>query len=204
VKRAFIAGLLLAALSLAAGMARAGEPPELLKSPRPVDEFSLRDQDGRPFDLGRLKGHWSLVLLGYTNCPDVCPFTLANLTAIRTELASRVLPENLPQIVFLAVDPARDAPLLKEQMAYFNDDVTGITGDKREIDRLVRALDGFYRFDRRPGRDSYEVVHSAAVAVLNPAAVMVARLHPPLRVQDTALALIEIQQKRENLVAHDR
>ncbi|HZF97122.1 MAG TPA: SCO family protein, partial [Pseudoxanthomonas sp.] len=46
---------------------------------RPVPEFSLRQSDGTQLTPGELNGHWTLVFLGFTFCPDVCPTTLAEL-----------------------------------------------------------------------------------------------------------------------------
>src|SRR6185312_14012250 len=38
--------------------------------------FHLTDQTGRAVGEGVLKGRWSAVFFGYTNCPDACPTTL--------------------------------------------------------------------------------------------------------------------------------
>jgi protein SCO1/2 len=172
----------------------AGEAPELFKRPKQLDEFALTDQDGRPFGLDRLQGHWSLVQIGYTSCPDVCPFTLANLKAVVVKLSTSVAAENVPQIVFLAVDPGRDAAALKQFVEHFGSPVVGITGGKQQIDKLVEDLGGFYRFDKGDGRGDYAVVHSSAVAVLNPQARMVAKIYPPFKIQDTALTLLELER----------
>ena len=55
-----------------------------------------------------LKGRWSLVLAGFTHCPDVCPFTLANLEQVVAELGCACGRTGMPAVIFLAVDPDRD------------------------------------------------------------------------------------------------
>ena len=54
------------------------------------------------------------MLAGFTHCPDVCPFTLANLEQVVAELGLRVRPDRLPTVIFLGVDPDRDRANLKD------------------------------------------------------------------------------------------
>ena len=45
----------------------------LFPEPRTLPAFSLRQSDGTQLVPGELKGHWTLVFLGFTYCPDICP-----------------------------------------------------------------------------------------------------------------------------------
>ena len=47
--------------------------------PMQLSEFQLTDQFGNPFTQENLTGYWSILFLGYTNCPDICPLTMAEL-----------------------------------------------------------------------------------------------------------------------------
>ncbi|MCX2720954.1 SCO family protein [Roseibium salinum] len=159
----------------------------ILDEPVPVEEFSLAAHDTRPFTQENLKGRWTLLFLGFTHCPDVCPFTLANLEAVRTELSQLVSPERLPEVVFLAVDPDRDAALLEDYVRHFGISFTGITGERGDIDKLVESIDGFYRLERSgPEDDAYDVTHSAAVTVINPDGLVTAKISPPFHPFNTA------------------
>lgn len=159
----------------------------ILDEPVPVEEFSLIAQDAKPFTQEDLKGRWTLLFLGFTHCPDVCPFTLANLEAVRTELSQLVSPERLPEVVFLAVDPDRDTALLEDYVRHFGISFTGITGERIEIDKLVESIDGFYRLEKSgPEDDGYDVTHSAAVAVINPDGLVTAKISPPFHPFNTA------------------
>ncbi len=133
----FVGGLLAGQVMLAAETVAATDDYERLKKPIAVKPFSLLDQNGAPFNLQSLKNHWSMIFVGFTTCPDVCPVTLGNLEAVRAEMGLRVSPERIPRIIFLAVDPARDVPVLKEYLGY--DSILGDT---------VEALIGAVYLDR--------------------------------------------------------
>jgi protein SCO1/2 len=172
------------------GVAAQGVQGVILDDPVKVDDFSLRAQDGTPFTQDSLAGQWTLMFLGYTHCPDVCPFTLANLEAVRTELSQMMTPEKLPEVVFLAVDPDRDEELLADYVAHFGISFTGITGERAEIDKLVASIDGFYRLEKSGADDdAYDVTHSAAVTVINPDGAITAKISPPFHPVNTATYL---------------
>lgn len=159
----------------------------ILEAPSPIKPFALRDQNANPYSLNSLKGKWSLIFLGFTHCPDICPFTLSNLDAVRVELSQRLTPERLPRIIFLAVDPDRDEKLLKGYVKHFGLDFTGITGERAEIDNLVKSLDGYYRLEKKSEKDdAYTVIHSAAISLVNPAGEVVAKISPPMPPFNTA------------------
>lgn len=166
---------------------------EILKSPLTIPDFSLIDHDGNAFGPRQLQDKWSMIFIGFTTCPDVCPYTLANLEAVRAHLGMQVMPENLPQIIFLAVDPERDQPVLKDYLTYFHGEFVGVTGQKAEIDKLVTGLGAFYRFDKKEIKPlTYGVVHSSAISVVNPRMQVVARLVPPFDPHKTATTLFRL------------
>ena len=73
---------------------------------RPVAEFTLTDQDGRPFAADHLHGHWSLLYFGYLQCPDVCPTTLQSLRGLQ-RLQATEAEARKTRHVFVSVDPVR-------------------------------------------------------------------------------------------------
>lgn len=79
---------------LAAQQAFAPKPPAnapateaitLYPQPRALPDFNLAQSDGTRLIPGELKGHWTLVFLGFTFCPDVCPTTLAELAGAQNQ-----------------------------------------------------------------------------------------------------------------------
>ncbi|PON14271.1 SCO family protein [Candidatus Entotheonella serta] len=167
----------------------------VIDPPVSLPSFTLTDHNGEAFGVEQLTGRWSKVMIGFTQCPDVCPFTLMNLEAVRAELGLRVRPDHLPHIIFLAVDPERNRPILKDYVGHFHADYIGITGEPQQIDTLVTGLDAFYRLEKKhPNDQAYDVKHSAAVAILNPKAEIVAKISPPFHPHRTADYLFKVMK----------
>jgi protein SCO1/2 len=187
--------LLFSAATAAAGKTVTIDSPQLLS------DFNLKDQYGNTFGVDQFKGHWSMVFVGFTACPDVCPMTLSNLEAVRAEMGFRMSPERIPKIVFLAVDPDRDTAMLKDYLSYFHPKYIGITGLVTEIDKLIRGLDAFYRLEQKyPGDSSYNVVHTATVSIISPEAKIVATISPPFHPHKTGEFLMKVINKQMRLL----
>ena len=163
---AAIAGALLARHWLA----RPGAPPAteaaaVYAEPRPLPAVELVAHDGSRFDRARLLGHYTLVLFGFTNCPDLCPTTLLALADVERRL------QDLP--------PARDTPaVLGRYVPHFDPGFVGVTGDDAAIAALAQALGAAYQ--RGAVVDgSYSVDHTAALFLIDPAARLAAVFPTP-------------------------
>ncbi|HXQ64854.1 MAG TPA: SCO family protein [Steroidobacteraceae bacterium] len=154
------------------------EVASVYPEPRPLPEFALVAQDGSRFDRARLFGHYTFVLFGYTNCPDVCPTTLLELAGARRLLAARA-PAELPAVVLITVDPARDTPArLAAYVSHFDPTFVGLTGAPAAIGTLTQALGVFV--ERGPGRDgNYSVDHTAALYLIDAQARLAAVFPAP-------------------------
>jgi protein SCO1/2 len=172
------------------GVHAESEVVKQLDKPVLIDNFELFDQYGNSFTEKNLLGSWSLIFLGFTTCPDICPMTMAQLEGVRAELGSHFTPEKIPNIIFVAVDPARDKDVLAEYLAYFHPENIGITGELSQIDRLVKSVDGFYRYDKKKSDTSYTVVHTSSISVVNPNGEMVAKINPPFGRSNAAWELM--------------
>lgn len=94
------------------------EPAGYRREPAPVvGELSLPDvaAGGREQPFRAEPGGLLMVYFGYTNCPDVCPTTLADLSAAldRIDDADRV------DVAMVTVDPDRDTDVLADYVAGF-------------------------------------------------------------------------------------
>lgn len=167
---AIAAGLFLAGVVAALFLAIRPAAPEfatVLPGPIELPEFALEDQHGNVFSRARLNGHPSLVFFGFTHCPDICPLTLQKLAAVRRQLVERRDGE-IPQIVFVSVDPERDT--VERVAAYvgaFGAGLTGVRGTIEQVDRLAGALGAYHA--RPASGEGYDVEHSAAVFVIDAA-----------------------------------
>jgi protein SCO1/2 len=152
------------------------------REPRALPAFSLVAHDGTPFDAARLRGHWTVLFFGFTNCPDICPATLAQLAAVRRRLAD--LPaEQQPRVVMVSVDPKRDTPdRLAKYVPYFEPSFMGVTGTAAAIDALTKGMGVAVHVG--PERDGvYTVDHTAALFLIGPDA-RIAAVFPTPHVAD--------------------
>ncbi|MDH5516326.1 MAG: SCO family protein [Gammaproteobacteria bacterium] len=154
----------------------------ILNPPRQISKFELMDQRRHEFGPDQLAGKWSLIFIGYTNCPDVCPNTLSVLKQAYIDMT--VLKMELPQVVFVSIDPQRDdAEILGDYVYYFDPSFVAVTGKKAELDNLSKQLSSVYlKAAGASGdikKDDYLFDHSASVLVINPKAQLQAVFTAP-------------------------
>jgi protein SCO1/2 len=159
-------------------------PPELetvlLPQPKAITAFQLTDQDGKSFGPERLKGKWTVIFFGYTQCPDICPTTLGALNGFLHRLRSQGNWRDDNQILFVSVDPKRDSPRhLKDYLAYFDPVYSGATGERAQIDALVAQFGAVYMFEGDTNGDTYTVNHSASLYIVDPKGRLYAKILPP-------------------------
>ncbi|WP_107851165.1 SCO family protein [Oceanimonas marisflavi] len=143
--------------------------------PRALKAMALTDAGGRPFTEARFQDHWSLVFVGYTFCPDICPTTLADLARIYPELKQL---SDKTQVVFISADPGRDTPeRLKAYTAHFNPAFVAATAEHANLMPAVQQLGLIYGVHERGGQD-YLVDHSASIALVNPDGELHASFRP--------------------------
>jgi len=127
--------------------------------------LALTDPDGQPRTLTDYKGKVVVVFFGYTQCPDVCPTTMAELAEVKRQLGpdgARV------QGIFVTLDPERDtAALLKAYVANFGPDIVGLRGNPDETKAAAKEFKVFY--NKVPGKTetSYTVDHTAGSYVFD-------------------------------------
>src|SRR5215831_17050543 len=149
-----------------------------LQTAQPLPEFLLTDQDGRAFGKAQLRGHWSFIFFGFTNCGDVCPTTLALLAATSKSLSDLPIAEH-PQVVFISVDAKRDRPeVVKSYVRSFSPDFVGVSGEQSKIDTFTKTL-GVPSAIRPLENGTYAVDHSAAIFAINPNGELTAVFTPP-------------------------
>ena len=122
--------------------------------------FSLTDHTGKARTLADFRGKLVVLFFGYTQCPDVCPTTLAELAGVKQALGAdgeRV------QAVFVTVDPERDtAEVLKAYVGGFGPDFVGLRGSAEQTATAAKDFKVFYA--KVPGKtpETYMVDHTAA------------------------------------------
>ena len=129
-----------------------------------VAEFDLVDQNGNPVDETVFVGHPSALFFGFTHCPEVCPTTMAEMSAWFDALGDDGADL---RAWFVSIDPTRDTPeVLGDYVSWVSDRITGITGDPDQIDRLADAWGVFHEKVPLEGGD-YTMDHTASVFLLD-------------------------------------
>jgi protein SCO1/2 len=129
-------------------------------------DFALTDPSGKARELKDYRGKVVVVFFGYTQCPDVCPTTLAALAEAMKALGTDA---DKVQVVFITVDPDRDTgELLASYVSAFNPSFVGLRGDAEATARTAKEFKILYQ--KQPGRtpESYTVDHSAGTFIFDP------------------------------------
>jgi protein SCO1/2 len=129
-------------------------------------DFALTDHNGKPRTLADFKGKAVVMFFGYTQCPDVCPTTMAEMANVMQQLgplADRV------QVLFVTVDPARDTQtILAQYVPAFDKRFLGLYGDDAATAKVAKEFKVF--FQKVPGKTpgSYTMDHTAGSYVFDP------------------------------------
>jgi len=125
---------------------------------------ALTDFNGQPRTLKDFAGKVQVVFFGFTQCPDVCPTSLAELSDVMQQLgpdADRV------QVLLITVDPERDTPeVLKQYVTNFDPRFLALTGSADQIKQAAASFKAYYAKVPRPDGD-YTMDHTAAFYLLD-------------------------------------
>jgi protein SCO1/2 len=127
-------------------------------------KWSLTGMDGKTYTPEDFNGKVTLVLFGFTQCPDVCPTSLAELAQVMKllgDLASRV------QVLMISVDPERDTPeVLRAYVSAFDPRFMGLTGTPEQIKIAAAAFKAYYA-RAASANGNYNMDHSANFYLLD-------------------------------------
>lgn len=126
--------------------------------------FSLTDQNGRAVTDKDFRGEPFLVFFGFTNCPDVCPTTLYEMS----EVLRRLGPDaDKTAALFVSVDPERDTPeKLKTYLSSFHPRVFGLTGTEAQVDAIKKEYRVYSKKVPLKNGD-YTMDHTAVVYLMD-------------------------------------
>ena len=126
--------------------------------------FELVDQDDHAVNDKSFLGRPSVILFGYTSCPDVCPTTLMDLSNWLRALGSHADKLN---VLFITIDPERDTPAhLREFLSSFDPRIRGLTGTKEQIAAVARGFRVYYKRVEE-GDGTYSMDHTGAIYLMD-------------------------------------
>ena len=126
--------------------------------------LELSDYNGKTRTLQDFAGKAVVVFFGFTQCPDVCPTSLAELTEVMKRLgpdADRV------QVLLITVDPERDTPeVLKQYVTAFDPRFLGLTGTPDQVKKAAASFKAYYA--KAPTKDgNYTMDHTALTYIID-------------------------------------
>jgi protein SCO1/2 len=166
----FLARRTLLATAVATGLLAACERKPTFKSiditgANDTHDFELPDTEGRTRRLADFKGQVVVLFFGYTQCPDVCPTTLTELTQARQLLGP--LGERV-QGVFVTLDPERDTPeVLRPYMQSFDPSYVALVPDASQLAQVAKRFKVYYKKSEGKTPTSYTMDHTAASFVFD-------------------------------------
>lgn len=126
--------------------------------------FELATHDGRRLSSKELEGRPFALFFGFTNCPDVCPTTLLEMSNHMKALGPAA---DRLRVLFVTIDPERDTPAhLKAYLANFDDRIVGLIGTPEEIRKVAKSY--YATYEKIPTSTGYTMNHTASVFLMGP------------------------------------
>lgn len=153
-----------------------------LTTPQQISNFALTDNHGKTFTKDNLKGHWTMMFFGFTNCGMVCPTTLDALNKMYQTMQKDMPANQLPQVVFVSVDPDRDTvERINDYMNAFNKNFIGVRAEIAEtiaLEKQLHIVAAKMQVDGQ-GKNQYTINHTAEILLFNPDAQLQALFSYP-------------------------
>ena len=141
-------------------------PPFLSAMPdvnKALSEVEFQSLESENIKLTKYKGKVILLFFGYTNCPDICPTTLMDISRSLKELKNDA---GKVQAIFVSVEYKRDTPeYLNEYVNYFDKRILGISSDKNNIDKINKYFKTTYSLLDSNSKN-YLVEHSSNLYII--------------------------------------
>jgi protein SCO1/2 len=129
-------------------------------------DFALADHNGQTRSIRDFQGKVVVVFFGFTQCPDVCPTSMAELAEIKKMLGTdgaRL------QGLFVTLDPERDTQaVLKAYMGNFDPGFLALRPELGQLPQLAKDFKIFYKKVEGKTPGSYTLDHSAGSYVFDP------------------------------------
>ena len=128
-------------------------------------DLDMIDGDGHERTLADFKGKVLLIYFGYTQCPDVCPTSMAQAALAIEQLGDKARDV---QVILISVDPDRDTPpIIKAYAQLFDPDFIGLTGTPEQLRKTAQSFKAFYAKEPGPSPDQYAMNHSSTFYLMD-------------------------------------
>ncbi len=143
----------------------------VLNPPKTITDFELKTTNGKSFTKDNLKGQWTFLFFGFSNCGMVCPTTMANLNKMYQLMEKEIPATEMPRIIMVTVDPERDTlKRMENYVTSFNPNFQGAIGETAQLSSLQKQLHilAIKVQGKEGGKNNYYYDHSAEILLFNP------------------------------------
>ena len=152
--------------------------------------FKLKDPQGNVMTLSSFQGSMPMVFFGFTQCPAVCPTTLARAVQIKKLMGRDA---DFLQVVFISLDPERDTPeVLDAYVKAFDPSFVALSGTLEETAAVAKEFGVFY--EKVPAGDSYTISHSSTSYVFDSRGVLRLGLSHSLNARECTEDLLTVME----------
>ncbi len=128
-------------------------------------DLDMIDDSGKPRTLDDYKGKVAVVFFGFTQCPDVCPTAMAELSETMDLLGADAAKV---QVLMISVDPARDTPeVLSAYVKAFNPSFVGLTGTPEQLGKTAKSFKAYYAKSSGGTAEQYGMDHALSFYILD-------------------------------------
>ena len=159
---------------------------------KPLPLVTLEQASTNGFSTGKIKNKWHILYFGYTFCPDICPVELTALHQMLEILRKEIAEPELPQIIFISIDPERDTPeQVKKYVSAFDKSFIGLTGKQQALNTLASPFGIAWMKDAPATQNSsnnsfYTMSHSTTLLLINPDSKVAGMFPAPHLAKDMA------------------
>ncbi|MFJ3522718.1 SCO family protein [Pseudomonas sp. NPDC090203] len=152
--------------------------------------FKLQDSDGNLKTLSSYRGMMPMVFFGFTQCPAVCPTTLARAVKIKKLLGKD---GDQFQVIFITLDPERDTPeILDAYVKSFDPSFVALHGTLEATAATAKEFNVIYK--KVPAGSSYTISHTSTSYVYDYSGNLRLGLSLSLTAQECAEDLLTVME----------
>lgn len=152
--------------------------------------FKLKDPQGNEITLSSFRGSMPMVFFGFTQCPAICPTTLARAVQIKKLMGKDA---DFLQVIFITLDPERDTPqVLDAYVKAFDPSFVALSGTLEETAQTAKEFGVFY--EKIPSGETYTLSHTATSFVYDSRGVLRLGLSHSLTAKECAEDLLTVME----------
>ena len=156
--------------------------------------FKLKDTNGDVQTLSSFRGMMPMVFFGFTQCPAICPTTLARAAKIKKLMGKD---GDRLQVIFITLDPERDTPqVLDAYVKAFDPSFVALYGSLEETAATAKEFDVF--FEKVPSGSTYTLSHTATSYVYDSRGTLRLGLSQSLSAQECTCLLYTSPSPRDS------